>query len=176
MEKLRAQVRWETEEKEKRERKREWGQKGEGKKIPEKAPETFLCREAAAPGSPAEAPQKVGSAQTETRLQLCTAWAFHGVRRGAGCPYAGVCVCACVCLLTVPQDSNSSWDVAKAKLDGCSSFPKLLVTPSWLGRRVPYRSRPPREGRKGRDGERGGGGSSSQFGGKHWNIRNGGRG
>lgn len=62
MEKLGAQVRGETEEKEKRGRKREWGQKGEGKKNPEKAPGTFLCREAAALSSPAEAPQKVGGA------------------------------------------------------------------------------------------------------------------
>lgn len=45
-----------------REKEREWEQKGEAKKIPEKAPETFLCREVAAPGSPAEAPRKVGSA------------------------------------------------------------------------------------------------------------------
>ena len=61
MEKLRAHVCGETEEKEKRKR-TEWEEKGEGKRTPEKKPQRLSLQRSAAPRSPAEAPRKVGSA------------------------------------------------------------------------------------------------------------------
>ena len=54
-----------------------------------------------------------------------------------------VCVYVCVYLLTVPQDSDSSWDVAKANLDGCSTLPERAVILRWLCRRAPNPTRPP---------------------------------
>ena len=84
MEKLRAHVRGETEEEEKRKR-TEWEEKGEGKRTAEKkAPETFSAEKRCAPltcRSTSEGRERLdGTAPPTLHCLSC-----QGVRRAAGC-------------------------------------------------------------------------------------------